>query len=69
MCEIKTVLIVAALILAATGFCIYQVNPNVGHLSEIKTENPVEKEYKTYCFNNGECYHVDDEDIVGCNCT
>ena len=25
MCEIKTVLIVAALLLAATGFCIYQV--------------------------------------------
>ena len=25
MCELKTVLIVAALLLAVTGFCIYQV--------------------------------------------
>ena len=49
MCETKTVLIVAALLLAATGFCIYQVNPKVEHHSEIKNESPCEKEYKTYC--------------------
>ena len=51
MCEIKTVLIVAALLLAATGFCIYQVNSGkkVGHQSEIKSESPCGKEYKKYC--------------------
>ena len=48
MCEIKTVLIVAALLLATTGFCINQVNSGkkVGHHSEIKSESPCEKEYK-----------------------
>ena len=46
MCEIKTALFVAALLLAATGFCIYQVNPKVGHHGEIKSESPCEKEYK-----------------------
>ena len=45
MCEIKTVIIVAALLLAATSFCIYQVNPKVGHHSEIKYESRCEKEY------------------------
>ena len=42
MCEIKTVIIVAALLLAATGFCIFQVNSGktVGHHSEIKSESP-----------------------------
>ena len=71
MCEIKTVLTVAALLLAATGFCIYQVcsEQKVGHRSEIKIENPCEKEYKKYCFNGGECYYLVDEDIVGCNST
>ena len=51
MCEIKTVLIAAALLLAATGFGIYQVNSDkkVGHHSEIKIESPCEKEYKKYC--------------------
>ena len=42
MCEIKTVLIVAALLLAATGYGIYQANSEkkVGHYSEIKSECP-----------------------------
>ena len=44
MCEIKIVLIVAALLLAATGFCIYEVNPKVEHHSEIKVESPCGKE-------------------------
>ena len=46
MCDIKTVSIVAALLLAATGFCIYQANSEkrVGHQSEIKSESPCEKE-------------------------
>ena len=71
MCEIKTVLVVAALLLAVTGFCIYQVKSEkkVGHHSEIKSGSPCEKEYKKYCMNGGECYYLDDEDIVGCNCT
>ena len=71
MCEIKTVLVVAALLLAVTGFCIYQVKSEkkVGHHSEIKSEVPCEKEYKKYRVNGGEGYYLDDEDIVGCNCT
>ena len=50
MCETKTVLIVAALLLAATGLCIYQVKTekNVGHYSEIKSEGPCENEYKKF---------------------
>ena len=51
MCEIKTVLIVAVLLLAVAGFYIYQVNPKVGQHSEIKSERPCEKEYKKYCMN------------------
>ena len=34
------VLIIAVLLLAVTGFCIYQVNPKVGHHSEIKVKVP-----------------------------
>ena len=42
MYEIKFLLIVTALLLAATGFCIYQVNTEkkAGHYSEIKSESP-----------------------------
>ena len=43
MCEIRTVLIVAVLLIAAAGFYTYQVNPKVGHHSEIKNENPCKK--------------------------
>ena len=71
MCQIETVIIVAALLLAATVFCIYQVNSDrkVGHHSEVKSETPCEKEYKKYCLNGGECYYLVDENFVGCNCT
>ena len=71
MCEIKTVLIVAALLLTVTGFCIYQTNTEkkVGHHSEIQSESPCEKGYKKYCWNGGECFYLDDEGIVACNCT
>ena len=70
MCEIKTVLFVAALLLAATDFCIYQVNlgKKVGHHSKIKSESPCKKEYKKYCLNGGECYYLVDEDVVACSC-
>ena len=46
MCEIKTVLFGAVLLLAAAGFYTYQVNSEtkVGHHSEIKSEIPCEKE-------------------------
>ena len=37
--------------------------------SEIKIQNPCENEYKKYCLHGGECFHLIDEDIVGCNCT
>ena len=71
MCEIKTALIVTALLLAATGFGIYQTNSEkkVGHYSAIKSESSCGKEYKKYCLNGGECYYLADEDIVECNCT
>ena len=54
MCEIKTVSIVAVLILVAAGFYTYQVNPKVGQHREIKSESPCEKEYKKYCMNGCE---------------
>ena len=71
MCEFKIVLIARALLLAATGFCIYQVNSvkKMGHQSEIRSESPCEKEYKKYCLNGGECYCPDDEDILACKWT
>ena len=71
MYEIKTVLIVTALLLASTGFCIYQVfsEKKVGHYSEIESESPCDEEYKKYCLNGIECYYLLDEDIVTCNCT
>ena len=71
MCENKIVIFVAALLLAATGFCINQrkSEKKVGHHSEIKSESPCEKEYKKYCLNGGECYHLAEEDFVGYNCT
>ena len=71
MCQIKTVLVVAVLLLAAAGFYINRVNSQtkVGQYSEIKGESPGEKDYKKYCLNGGECYHPVDEDIVAFNCT
>ena len=71
MCEIKTVLIVAVSLLAATGLCIHQVKSEmkVEQHSEIKSESSCEKEYKKYCMNGGECFYLVDEDIAACNCT
>ena len=69
MCETKTVSIFAVLLLAAAGFYTCQVKPKVGQHSEIKSESPCENEYKKFCINEGECYYLADEDIVGCNCT
>ena len=47
MCEIKTVIIFAVLLIAAAGFYTCQVNPKVEQHSEIKSESPCEKEYKS----------------------
>ena len=71
MCEIKTVSIVAVLLLAAAGFYTYKVNSEtkVGQNSDIKSDSPCENEYKKYFMNRGECYYLADEEIVGCNCT
>ena len=71
MCEIKTVTTFAALLLAATGFCIYQVNSEskLGHHSKVKCESLCEKKYKKYCLNGGEFYYLVDEDIAACKCT
>ena len=71
MCEIKTVIFVAALLLATTRFCINQVKSEkkVGQHSEIKSGSPCEKKYKKSCMNGGDCFFLVDEDIVGCNCT
>ena len=71
MCENKIVLFVAALLLAANGFCIYQVTSEKkeGQYSEIKSESPREKEYTKFCLNGGECYYLVDKVIVACNCT
>ena len=70
MCEIKTVSIAAASLLAA-GFCVYQANSQkkVEPNSHPKIERPCEKGYKKYCLNGGECYCLVDEDIVDCICT
>ena len=69
MCEIKTVFIVAVLLLAAAGFYPCQVKLKVGHHSAIKREGPCEKDHKKYCLNGGECYFLVNEGIVACNCT
>ena len=69
MCEMKTVSIVAVLLLVAAGFYTYQVNPKVGQHRKIKSESPCEKKYKKYCMNGGECSYLVDEDIVACDCT
>ena len=70
MCEMKTVLVSFCLILLVTAsFCMYWVyaEKKVGQKSEIKIQNPCEKEYKKNWLNGGECYYLIDEDIVGCN--
>ena len=71
MCEFKTVLIAAVLILAVTGFYTYQAKSEtkVGQHSEIKSESLCKKEYKKYCMNGGECHYLVEEDIVASNCT
>ena len=68
MWETKTTLSpLSVILLVATIFYICQVHTEkkVGHSNEIRSPSPCEKEYKTYCLNGGECYHLVDGDIVG----
>ena len=72
MCEMKTLLVSDGLIsLVTASFCMYSVysEKNAGQYSEIKIQNPCENEYKKFCLSSGECYHLNDEDNLGCNCT
>ena len=58
MREMETVLVSVCLtVLVTASFCMYWVSPekNVGQYSEIKIQNPCEKEYKKDCLNGGEC--------------
>ena len=72
MCETKAVVVsISLILLVAASFCINQAHTEnkVGHHSKIKSQGPYENEYKKYCLNGGECYHLVEEDIVDCYCT
>ena len=72
MCETKAVVVsLSIILLVAANFCIYQAHREnkKGHHSKIKSQGTCQNEYKNYCFNGGECFHLVDEDIVGSNCT
>ena len=72
MCETKAVVVsISLILLVAASFCIYQAHAEnkVGHHSKIKSQGPCKNEYKKYCLNGGKCYFLNDEGIVGCNCT
>ena len=72
MCATKTVVVSISIILLVTAsFSIYQAHTEnkVGHHNQIKSHGPCKNEYKKYCLNGSDCYHLVDEDIVGCNCT
>ena len=72
MFESKTVVVSISIILLVTAsFCKYHnhTEKKMGHHSEIISQCPGGKEYKKYCLNGGECYHLVDDDIVGSNCT
>ena len=58
-------------LLLATSFCIYQAHTDnkLRHNSKNKNQVLRQNDYKKYCLNNGECYYLVDEDIVGCNFT
>ena len=70
MCETKAFEEpITKFLVVAAGFCIFQAHTEkkVGHHSKIKSQGPCENEYKKYCLNGGECYHLVDEDFLGCN--
>ena len=64
----KTVLILLSLILIITSsLCKNQAHAEkkLGHHSEIKGQSACRNEYKRYCLNGGECYHLVEEELVG----
>ena len=69
MCDIKTVLVFVALLVAAS-FIRYRVHTEkkAGQQSKNNIKDPRENEYKSYLLN-GECYYLLDEYIVGCRCS
>ena len=72
MCETEAVVVtISIIVLVAASFCIHQTQTEskLGHHSKIKSQCTCENKYKKCCLNGGECYHLFDEDIVGCNCT
>ena len=72
MCETKAVVASTSKILVvAASFCMYHAHTEieVGRHSKIRSQGPCENEYEKYCSNGGKCFHLVDEDFVGCNCT
>ena len=72
MTETKAVVVpISIILLAAATFCIYEAHTEIkeGHHSKIKRQGHCQIEYKKFCLNDGDCYHLLYEDIVGCNCT
>ena len=72
MSETKAIIASRSLIfLMAASFCIYQAHTEnkLGHQSKIRIQGPCQNEYNKYCLNDGNCYYLVDEDIVGSNCT
>ena len=72
MCETEIALVsVCSILLVTASFCRYWVYPGkkVGQYSEIKIQNRSENEYKIYCLDGDEWFHLIDEDTVGCNST
>ena len=71
MSETKAVVVsISITLLVAAFFCICQAHTEnkVQHHSKIKSQGPCENQYKKHCLNDGECYYLVDEDIVGGNC-
>ena len=71
--ETKAVIVsISLILLVALSFCINQAQTEekVGDHSKIKNQGPCKNENKKICLNGGECYYlVDEEGIVGYNCT
>ena len=69
MFELKTILMSVSKILLVTPSHWVYPQKKYGQYSGIKSQNPCENEYKKYCLNGGERYYLNDEDVLGCNCT
>ena len=69
MCKLATIIIPLLLIAFVAGSVyFYQISTEekTGHVDE--KNNPCENEYKGYCLH-GECFYLEDEDIVACKCS